>query len=165
MRVSHDGSHTPKGFTLVEVLIVVVILGILASIVVPQLGQASTEAVKSNLQRNLQAIEGQIELYKAQHAQQLPTQHPTNPTGEGNANNGWGILISTNYLREEPLNFYTGFTTLIEGTPAEAAAAPKATANGWYYETSDSGANLIVSAVGFNRQTEVLSNEAEAVEE
>ncbi|MBE0534291.1 MAG: prepilin-type N-terminal cleavage/methylation domain-containing protein [Phycisphaerae bacterium] len=55
------------GFTLVEILIVVVILGILAAIVIPQFTQASTEARESSLVSNLQTIRSQIELYKIQH--------------------------------------------------------------------------------------------------
>ena len=38
-----------KGFTLVEILIVVVILGILAAIVIPQFSEASTEARTNSL--------------------------------------------------------------------------------------------------------------------
>jgi general secretion pathway protein G len=56
-----------KGFTLVEILIVVVILGILAAIVIPQFTNASTEARESTLTSDLQAIRGQIELYKIEH--------------------------------------------------------------------------------------------------
>jgi general secretion pathway protein G len=56
-----------RGFTLVEILIVVVILGILAAIVVPQFTQASTEAKYNSLCSNLQSIRSQIELYKVQH--------------------------------------------------------------------------------------------------
>lgn len=56
-----------SGFTLVEILIVVVILGILAAIVIPQFTGASTEAKESSLRSNLQAMRSQIELYKIQH--------------------------------------------------------------------------------------------------
>ena len=56
-----------RGFTLVEILIVVVILGILAAIVVPQFTQASTEAKMNSVCSNLQSLRSQIELYKVQH--------------------------------------------------------------------------------------------------
>jgi len=56
-----------RGFTLVEILIVVVILGILAAIVIPQFTQASTEAKTNSLCSNLQSMRSQIELYKVQH--------------------------------------------------------------------------------------------------
>jgi general secretion pathway protein G len=62
-----------RGFTLVEILIVVVILGILAAIVVPQFTQASTEAKGNSLRSNLQSIRSQIELYKVQHNDVPPT--------------------------------------------------------------------------------------------
>ncbi len=56
-----------SGFTLVEILIVVVILGILAAIVIPQFTEASTEAKLSALCTDLQTQRSQIELYKIQH--------------------------------------------------------------------------------------------------
>ncbi len=62
-----------SGFTLVEILIVVVILGILAAIVIPQFTEASTEAKTSSLCTDLQTMRSQIELYKVQHNDDLPT--------------------------------------------------------------------------------------------
>jgi len=56
-----------SGFTLVEILIVVVILGILAAIVIPQFTEASTEAKFSSLKTDLQTQRSQIELYKINH--------------------------------------------------------------------------------------------------
>ena len=56
-----------SGFTLVEILIVVVILGILAAIVIPQFTNASTEAKMSSLCTDLQTMRSQIELYKCEH--------------------------------------------------------------------------------------------------
>jgi general secretion pathway protein G len=63
-----------SGFTLVEILIVVVILGILAAIVIPQFTEASTEAKLSSLVSDLQTIRSQIELYKIQHNDLYPGQ-------------------------------------------------------------------------------------------
>ena len=61
-----------KGFTLVEILIVVIILGILAAIVIPQFTNASEDARKSNMKSQLQTLRSQIELYKLQHRDQPP---------------------------------------------------------------------------------------------
>jgi len=62
-----------KGFTLVEILIVVVILGILAAIVIPQFTNASSEAKLSTLKSNLQAVRAQIQLYKIRNLDAPPS--------------------------------------------------------------------------------------------
>ena len=58
---------TNQGFTLVEILLVVVILGALAAIAIPQFTESSNEAKTSNLCSNLQMMRLQIELYRTQH--------------------------------------------------------------------------------------------------
>jgi general secretion pathway protein G len=58
----------PDGFTLVELLIVVIILAILAAIVIPQFSAATTDAQEAALDSNLNGLRSVIELYKAQHA-------------------------------------------------------------------------------------------------
>ncbi|MEZ6085349.1 MAG: type II secretion system protein [Phycisphaerae bacterium] len=57
-----------RGFTLLEILIVVVILGILAAVVVPQFSNASRQSVRSTLQTTLDVIENRIELAKQKSA-------------------------------------------------------------------------------------------------
>ena len=61
-----------SGFTLVEILIVIVILGILAAIVIPQFTNASEQAKESSLVSDLQTMRSQIELYKLHHNSTLP---------------------------------------------------------------------------------------------
>lgn len=61
-------TQVKRAFTLIEILIVVVILGILAAIVIPQFTDASQQASNSSLQSQLQTIRGQIELYRVKHS-------------------------------------------------------------------------------------------------
>lgn len=63
-----------KGFTLVEILIVVVILGILAAIVIPQFTSASEAAKASSLVTQLQSLRSQLELYQLEHNGDYPAQ-------------------------------------------------------------------------------------------
>ena len=60
------------GFTLVEILAVVVILGILAAIVVSQVANSSTSAKQSALSTDLQLLRRIIMVYKAQHLEVAP---------------------------------------------------------------------------------------------
>jgi len=63
-----------SGFTLVEILIVVVILGILAAMVIPQFANAAGESNLTNLKANLQTIRTQILMYKIEHNDLYPGQ-------------------------------------------------------------------------------------------
>lgn len=56
-----------SGFTLVEILIVVVIMAVLAATIIPQFTSSTKDAQTSTAVFNLQAMRSQIEMYKAQH--------------------------------------------------------------------------------------------------
>jgi prepilin-type N-terminal cleavage/methylation domain-containing protein len=56
-----------KGFTLVELLVVVLILSALAFIAVPRISQSATNAKVSACQTNVALLNSQIELYYAQN--------------------------------------------------------------------------------------------------
>ena len=63
----HVSGRRQRGFTLVELLIVVIILTIIAAIVVPQLSASTNDAKVAALDSNLARIRSAIDLYYQQH--------------------------------------------------------------------------------------------------
>ena len=104
------------GFTLVEILIVVVILGILAAIVIPQFTQASTEAREASLRSNLQSVRSQIELFKIQHNDFAPTSNATfedQMCGRTDQNGALNVAGEFGpYLQAIPVNPFTSGNTI-----------------------------------------------------
>ena len=66
--------HHQAGFTLVEMLIVIILLGILAAIVIPQVTVTTEDAKRSALKTNLTTMRNAIELYYVQHDNAYPGQ-------------------------------------------------------------------------------------------
>lgn len=62
-RAIHSKRNAP-GFTLIEVMVVVVILGILAAIVVPRIMDRPDEARKVKAQQDIRALEAALNLYR-----------------------------------------------------------------------------------------------------
>ena len=58
------GKSTSRGFTLIEVMVVVVILGILAAIIVPRIMGRPEEAKRTKAQVDIKAVEEALNLYK-----------------------------------------------------------------------------------------------------
>jgi general secretion pathway protein G len=122
-----------RAFTLVELLIVVVILGILAAVVVPQFTDASSDAKLSALQTNLQTIRSQIQLYKLQHNETWPalatfTAQMTlasKADGTTAAPGTAGFPYGPYLLGSIPNNPYTSTNTVGDGAADSSA---------WYYD-------------------------------
>jgi len=144
-----------SGFTLVEILIVVVILGILAAIVIPQFTEASTEAKTSSLCTDLQTVRSQIELYKVQHNDLLPgatagvtfenalttKTEISGAASDGDDKNGeYGP-----YLQKIPTNQFNGSNVVATGIAATVPIVSDGSA-GWYFNTDTAAFNACDSA-------------------
>jgi general secretion pathway protein G len=68
------------GFTLIEMLIVVILLGILAMLIVPQISVSTEDAKLSSLQANIGAMRNAIELYYYEHDNTYPGENDSSGT-------------------------------------------------------------------------------------
>jgi len=116
-----------KAFTLVEILIVVVILGILAAIVIQQFTNASEEAQASSAASQLSTVRNQIELFRVRNNGTPPAETDVTQlfTDAG--------IVSDDYLRAPPVNPRTGTSTVTSGTEAPSSAV-SADDFGWIYD-------------------------------
>jgi len=123
------------GFSLVEVLIVVSILGIMAAIVVPQDNSSTKDAQFAALRSNLHVVRKQLELYKIHHNGVWPA-----AVGETGADFARRMMTRTDkdgaagtqfgpYLERVPVNKYNNRTSVRVG---EAAAG--ANTDGWRFD-------------------------------
>ncbi|MBT6340262.1 MAG: prepilin-type N-terminal cleavage/methylation domain-containing protein [Desulfobacula sp.] len=143
-----------KGFTLIEILIVVMVLGILAMVIVPQITVSTTDAKTSTLETNIAAMRNAIELYAVQHNNIYPggtgadaaaaaTAFVAQLTKYTNAAGGtsdtvdaaypFGPYIKNNAL---PTNPFNSLATVACDVSLDITAAPLTTLlddTGWYF--------------------------------
>ena len=127
--------RSSRGFTLVEILIVVIILGILAAIVIPQFTNASSDARTSSVRSTLQTLRSQIELFKIQHGDVPPVGTGLIAVMTGKTNPGDVGAVSTTgtlgpYLQSFPINPLNG---------SSVVGATAAAGTGWVYVVTGSG--------------------------
>src|SRR5688572_15939602 len=130
------------GFTLVEVLIVVVIMAILAATIIPQFTDSTQDAKSSTVKFNLHTLRSQIELYKAQHNGITPggtlVELTVNTDIDGAQGTGANFPYGP-YIREIPDNPFTNQSTVTVITNAPAAAGDVTGSGGWLYNTTTGG--------------------------
>ncbi len=142
-----------RGFTLVEILIVVIILGILAAIVIPQWSGASTQARVGSIQSTLQSLRGQLDLYKAQHSDIPPPVTSiwslmttwTDTTGNTTAVSNSTLFPNGPYYSYVPLNPLNGHTAVGSGATS--------TGEGWCYTVSGTSYSIYARDTNGNTLT------------
>jgi general secretion pathway protein G len=113
------------GFTLIELVIVILILGILAGVAAPKLFNTSAAAKENGLKQSLAVVRDAIELYNAKVGS-LPV--CTTPGTDFKA-----LLVPT-YIRKFPiLPFGAPQNDLVRGVTT--TPAPDGLTQGWIYNT------------------------------
>ena len=150
-------SKRSRGFTLVEVLIVVVIMAVLAAVVIPQFSSSTDDAKRSTAEFNLSTLRSIVQTYKAQHLGNSPAHDATKKElpgllGKTLAN---GTIDAAGpygpYLVEFPENPYTQKKD-VNLTTKTTLAAGDVTANqagGWLYNAT-TGQLFLDSNPGFD---------------
>jgi prepilin-type N-terminal cleavage/methylation domain-containing protein len=152
--------HARPAFSMIELVIVVVILGVIASIAIPRFSNAAQRSENSAVLASTRILNQAVEHYVAEHADRCPATAPdgqiiNNPLAFqkrllgktddiGRLNTG----IFGPYLREFPMNPKNGLATLrIDGDPAGANLA------GWRFDSKrgiivpdDSGISAAMAA-------------------
>ena len=142
-----------RGYTLIEILIVVVILGVLGAIVLPKFSDASHTTLENTLKDDLRYTRTQIIVFKAQHNDTAPG-YPCGKTSASPTEQDFlmQMTLATDefcnlykpsaakklgpYLKKMPVNSLNGLSTILivpNGSSMPPAGLPD-NSTGWIYK-------------------------------
>ena len=124
-----------KGFSLVELMIVVAVLGILAAIVVPQFQSHSVQAREAVAKDSLRLLRGAIELYTGRHGDIPPgyeDDDPLNPPSGSQFQQQ--LVVNGRYLSEMPENPFNNRQDILVIGDGETFPANATGEFGWVYQ-------------------------------
>lgn len=148
--------NNAKAFTLVEILVVVVLLGILAGVVIPTIANSTTTAKDSTLATNLKLLRRFVLVYKGRHLEVSPgypdgdtTVAPTeqafvdqatlssNSAGETAAVGTAGFERGP-YIQRMPVNPFNNKDTVEMLADGQAFPVNADDSHGWIYKAATS---------------------------
>lgn len=124
-------SKRKEGFTIVELLIVIVVIGILAGLVITTYSGIQQKARNTERQTDLKAVQGQLEAYYATNGY-YPANSTTNGLGTSSSENVTFIQANMKGLDPEALRDPSA-------TAGNYAMATTATSNEYAYVATPSG--------------------------
>ena len=149
----YDMRFRRSGFTLVEILIVVAILGILAAITIPAFQGHVLEARESAAKANLQILRNVIEVYAAQH-DGVPPGYASNDasTEPGNLFVIAQLINIEHHLKKIPENSFNGISSIkVIGNGEDFPTEPTPTEPyGWIYKPATKQIKLNWSGIDTN---------------
>lgn len=146
--------RSTRGFTLVEILIVVIILGILASIVIPQFSNASHEVREAMLKDDLRFLRTQIAVFRAQHRDISPGYPGGSSTSSASSSDFVAQMTEYSddffhlsatpsnscplgiYLERMPVNPLNGLDTMLVVPDGQSLPTTADGQYGWIYQAS-----------------------------
>ena len=109
-RPQHGPVDQTSGFTLIELVIVVVIIGVIAGIAIPRFGKLASGADSVALLSDLRTLRGSIQMYAAEHGGVFPALDKKKETfvaqltaktdADGNVGTTLGVHIFGPYLHD-----------------------------------------------------------------
>ncbi|HEX3998862.1 MAG TPA: type II secretion system protein [Pirellulales bacterium] len=130
-----------SGFTLIEIMIVVVILAVLAATIVPQFSTSISDSKVSAMQTNLQSLRNQIQLYALEHNSTYPTitsgslpQLTSTTNAAGTVGTGTSYPYGPYVQTQIPINPVDGNSTVTATTVFPPTA--QTGAGGWLYDVT-----------------------------
>lgn len=136
---SRSLNRTRKGFTLIELVVVVLVMGILAAVAAPRMFDTATSAKVNSTRQSLAVVRDAIELYKAQ-----------NGTYPGQAGSGAALATDLKSFIKGPFP-----KAAIAGAPGDGSTKYETNGNGvgaadgskdWLYDTVDG--TLVINVAG-----------------